>query len=136
MGVDLDRPREDDPFGTGQALMSGEEEFSLDLKMMSVAHHDAEEAVFGPIGGSKDGRRRQFSDGLDEEDFAAAWRPPTMADMLDEIILERIEAERRQRESEAPRPYPEPRAVVARTCGAARTTALVWLVKACRSCCP
>jgi hypothetical protein len=89
-GVDLDRPAEDD-------CPSGEEEFNLDVKMMSSEHSKAE----GPIGGP--GHRT-----IDKEEFAAAWRPMTESEYLDEIIAERIAALGR-RDSEPPDLDPEPR---------------------------
>jgi hypothetical protein len=96
-GVDLDRPREDLP--NGEALPSGEEEFNLYVKMMSCDHSVAE--GYRPGGKSLPHRH------VDEEEFAAAWRPMTESEMLDEIIAERIAAlggdaaaNRRPRESD------------------------------------
>jgi hypothetical protein len=73
-GVDLDQPADDD--------YSGEEHYSLCIKMMFIAHCEAE----GPIG--EPGHRK-----IDLEEFARAWRPPTESEMLDEIIAERRRAE-------------------------------------------
>jgi hypothetical protein len=81
-GVDLDRRREDLP--NGEALWSGEEEFSLNVKMMSCDHAAAE--GYRPGGKSLPHRH------VDEEEFAAAWRPITLSEMYDEIIAERIAA--------------------------------------------
>ena len=80
-GVDLDRPREELPEGD---LPSGEEEFNLYVKMMSCDHSVAE--GYRPGGKSLPHRH------VDEEEFAAAWRPMTESEMLDEIIAERIAA--------------------------------------------
>ncbi len=97
-GIDLDMPADDDYPG-------GEADFELTYKLMSFDHHKAEESVFGPIGGyNRDGRERRFSDELDLEEFAAAWRPPTMSEMIEMEIAERIAAERRARD-----PDPEAR---------------------------
>ena len=80
-GVDLDRPREELPEGV---LMSGEEEFILNSKLMSFDHAIAE--------GYRIGGRSLPHRHVDEEEFAAAWRPPTLSDVYDEIIAERIAA--------------------------------------------
>jgi hypothetical protein len=81
-GVDLDRPREDLP--NSEALPSGEEEFSLNVKMMSCDHAAAEGYRFG--GKSLPHRH------VDKEEFAAAWRPITLSEMYDQIIAERTAA--------------------------------------------
>jgi hypothetical protein len=81
-GVDLDRPREDLP--NGEALPSGEEEFSLNVKMMSCDHAAAE--GYRPGGKSLPHRH------VDKEEFAAAWRPMTLSEIYDEMIAERIAA--------------------------------------------
>ena len=65
-------------------LPSGEEEFNLYVKMMSCDHSVAE--GYRPGGKSLPHRH------VDEEEFAAAWRPMTESEMLDEIIAERIAA--------------------------------------------
>jgi hypothetical protein len=79
-GVDLDRPREDD-------LMSGEEEYGLTVKLMTSDHHKCEDRALGPIG-VRGGR-----EGIDLEEFAAAWRPMTESEYLDEEIERRREEE-------------------------------------------
>jgi hypothetical protein len=91
-GVDLDRPREELPEGV---LMSGEEEFSLDIKLMFFDRYKTEDAM----------RDQGMSWGeahVDEEEFAEAWRPPTESEMLDEIIAERIAALARDPASREP----------------------------------
>jgi|SRR5271165_2401916 len=100
--VDLDRPASDEG-------PSGEEEFRTTYLLMSMDHSAAEDEMFGPIGGGKDGRKRHpFNDQLDKEEFAAAWRPPTVSEMIEEEIAERIAEERRRREREGG-PDPEVR---------------------------
>ena len=81
-GVDLDRPREELPEGV---LMSGEEEFSLDIKLMCLDRYKTEDAM-------RDRGMSWAEAHVDEEEFAEAWRPPTESEMLDEIIAERIAA--------------------------------------------
>jgi hypothetical protein len=103
-GVDLDRPASDD-------CPSGEEEFRTTYLLMSMDHSAAEDQTFGPIGsrafgGGKvlpDGTyrpRHPFDDHLDEEEFAAAWRPPTMSEMIEEEIERREEEARRRRDQD------------------------------------
>jgi hypothetical protein len=102
-GVDLDRPADDD--------YNGEEDFRITYLMMSSDHHDAEDEMFGPIGsrafgGGKvlpDGTyrpRHPFDDEIPLEEFAAAWRPLTMSEMIEMEIAERIAAERRARDAD------------------------------------
>jgi hypothetical protein len=100
-GVDLDRRTSDDcPIG-------GDEEFRTTYLLMSMDHAAAEDEMFGPIGGGKDGRpRHPFNDHLDKEEFAAAWRPPTESEMIEEEIERREEEARRRR---YPNPDPETR---------------------------
>jgi hypothetical protein len=85
-GIDLDIPPFDEP---GGHYPGGEADFDLTVKLMSFDHGTAQ-------GSYRDGTHRD----IDEEEFAAAWRPPTESEMLDEIIVARIAEERRQRELE------------------------------------
>ena len=84
--VDLDLPADDDYSG-------GQAEFDLCLKMMWCDHVKAE----GPISGPS---HRE----IDLEEFASAWRPPSLSELIEEIIAERIAAERAARD-----PDPEAR---------------------------
>jgi hypothetical protein len=100
-GVVLDRPASDEE-------PSGEEEFRTTYLMMTMDHNAAEDEMFGPIGGGKNGRpRHPFNDEIPKEEFAAAWRPMTESEMIEEEIAERL-AEERRRRGQPPDSDPDP----------------------------
>jgi hypothetical protein len=92
-GIDLDAPADDDGYPGGRA------DFDLCIKMMFCDHAELDRPHLdgGPMWRN-----------IDLEEFAAAWRPPTESEMIEEEIdrqiAERIAEERARREAEAPDP--------------------------------
>jgi hypothetical protein len=81
-GIDLDTPADDDYPG-------GQADFELTIKLMWCDWAEAR-------GSFLDNTRRE----IDLEDFAAAWRPPTMSEMIEEEIERREEEARRRRDQD------------------------------------
>jgi hypothetical protein len=85
-GIDLDIPP-DDVYG----YPGGQAEFDLVYKLMGGDLHQAEEA-------RRAAGMSWRESALDLEEFAAAWRPPSESEMIEEEIAWRIAEERRQRD--------------------------------------